>query len=234
MAKKTKVAYCTGFWCTNIGNAFFSMGVEYALKKMLGDNNVTVVSNYQTYTNGIGKRFFKHKNQLEYISKLDVDYIVLAGPVLSKYFIKMWKSTIVELSKNNKGYILLSTGIMKLDDKSREEIIEFFKEYPPYILVSRDKKTYDIFGKYAKNSYDGICFSMFVTDYYNPCKINFNQYITLNFDKLKEPVIRLNNTKCINNKSFEFGNERFEIVESKLFNKIASKTDRYTDALIDI
>ena len=233
MMKKTKVAYCTGFWCTNIGNAFFSMGVEYALKKVLGVNNVTIVSDYQTYTNGIGRRFYKHKNQLNYISNLDVDFIVLAGPVLSKYFLKMWKKTIIELSKKNIGYILLSVGIMKLDDKSRKEIIEFFKEYPPYIFVSRDKKTYDIFGKYAKNAYNGICFSMFVNDYYSPCRINSNPYITLNFDKLKEPIIRLNNnSKTKISKNFVLDNDQYEIVESKLFNKIASKTDRYTDALI--
>lgn len=45
-----KVAYCTGFWCTNIGNGFFSLGVEYVLKKILGAENVTVVSDYQTLT----------------------------------------------------------------------------------------------------------------------------------------------------------------------------------------
>ena len=39
-----KVAYCTGFWCTNIGNGFFSLGVEHVLKKILGAENVTVVS----------------------------------------------------------------------------------------------------------------------------------------------------------------------------------------------
>ena len=76
-----KVAYCTGFWCTNIGNGFFSLGVEYVLKKILGAENVTVVSDYQTYTTSYGKRLYPHKNQLEYIAKLDVDYIVLAGPV---------------------------------------------------------------------------------------------------------------------------------------------------------
>ena len=32
-----KVAYCTGFWCTNIGNGFFSLGVEHVLKKVLGE-----------------------------------------------------------------------------------------------------------------------------------------------------------------------------------------------------
>lgn len=81
-----KVAYCTGFWSTNIGNGFFSLGVEYALKKILGPKNVTVVSDYQTYTTGYGKRLYPDKNQLMYINSLEVDYVVLAGPVISKYF----------------------------------------------------------------------------------------------------------------------------------------------------
>ena len=86
-----KVAYCTGFWCTNIGNGFFSMGVEHVLKKILGAENVTVVSDLQTYTTSYGKRLYVDKNQLDYISALDVDYIVLAGPVLSKYFLCLWQ-----------------------------------------------------------------------------------------------------------------------------------------------
>ena len=56
-----KVAYCTGFWCTNVGNGFFSMGVEYALKKCLGEKNVTVVSDFQTYTTSYGKRLYPDK-----------------------------------------------------------------------------------------------------------------------------------------------------------------------------
>ena len=79
-----RIAYCTGFWCTNIGNAFFSLGVEHVLKDILGSENVTTVSDFQTYTTGYGKRLYPDKNQLEYISKLDVDYLVLAGPVISK------------------------------------------------------------------------------------------------------------------------------------------------------
>ena len=86
-----KVAYCTGFWCTNFGNGFFSLGVEYVLKKILGAENVTVVSDYQTYTTSYGKRLYPHKNQLEYIAKLDGDYIVLACPVISKYFLLLGK-----------------------------------------------------------------------------------------------------------------------------------------------
>ena len=121
-----KVAYCTGFWCTNIGNGFFSLGVEYVLKKILGAENVTVVSDYQTYTTSYGKRLYPHKNQLEYIAKLDVDYIVLAGPVISKYFLPLWKDILLELKERGVGYMILSAGTMKLDATARCEVEEFW------------------------------------------------------------------------------------------------------------
>ena len=140
-----RVAYCTGFWCTNIGNGFFSLGVEYVLKQILGEKNVTVVSDLQTYTTSYGKRLYIDKNQLEYISSLDVDYIVLAGPVISRYFLYLWKDILVKLQKRGIGYIILSAGIMKLNSQEKQEIQNFFKEYPPYVFSSRDEAAYNEF-----------------------------------------------------------------------------------------
>ena len=188
--KNIRVAYCTGFWCTNIGNGFFSMGVEHVLKKLLGAENVTVVSDYQTYTTGYGKRLFPDKNQLEYIQHLDVDYVVLAGPVISKYFLLLWEDILKSLQKRGVGYIILSAGTMKLDDCAREAVKNFFKECPPYILSSRETLVYDEFGMYAKHAYDGICFAFFAPDYYAPATMNaMGEHIVCNFDKICEPEI---------------------------------------------
>ena len=164
-----RVAYSTGFWCTNIGNAFFSLGVEYVLKRILGNENVTIVSDYQTYTTSYGKRLYPHRNQLEYLSKLDVDYIVLAGPVISKYFLLLWEDILVKLEKRGIRYIILSAGMMKMNNDSLVKCQSFFEKHPPFVLVSRDRKTYELLGKYADNAYDGICFSFFAPDYYRPC-----------------------------------------------------------------
>ena len=227
-----KVAYCTGFWCTNIGNGFFSLGVEYVLKKILGEKNVTVVSDYQTYTTSYGKRLYPHKNQLEYIAKLDVDYIVLAGPVISKYFLPLWKNILLELESRGIGYMILSAGTMKLDKDSQNEIIEFFKECPPYVFSSRERDTYDNFGKYAVNAYDGICFSFFTPDYYAPCIIDFGQpYWISNFDKITEPQIWIGDTNRKHTHEFSFEGEKV-LVNSPA--TVATKTDRFTDALIYI
>lgn len=225
-----KVAYCTGFWCTNIGNGFFSLGVEYVLKKVLGTDNVTVVSDYQTYTTSYGKRLYPHQNQLEYISKLDVDYIVLAGPVISKYFLQLWKDILLKLKSRGVGYMILSAGTMKLDENSKAAIKDFFEECPPFVLSSRERETYDEFGKYAVHAYDGICFAFFTPDYYTPCKIDFDRpYWISNFDKIIEPQIWMGESNSKYTHNFEFEGEKVFVNSPAT---VASKTDRFTDALI--
>lgn len=229
-----KVAYCTGFWSTNIGNGFFSLGVEYALKKILGPKNVTVVSDYQTYTTGYGKRLYPDKNQLMYINSLEVDYVVLAGPVISKYFLTLWKDTLLALKERGVGYILLSAGAMKLDEQSREDIKTFFKECPPFMLVSRETTLYNDFGKYALHAYDGLCFSFFTPDFYIPSKINMDSpYWICNFDKIGEPIIWENQgSKKRIDRQFEFEGVQYNVTYSKLLTKSMTKTDRFTDAII--
>lgn len=228
----SKVAYSTGFWCTNIGNSFFGLGVEFVLKQILGRENVTVVSDYQTYTTGYGKRLYPHKNQMEYISKLDVDCVVLAGPVISKYFLPLWKDILVRLKDRGIRYSILSAGMMKMTEESLVECQSFFERYPPYILCTRDQQTFDVFGKYADHAYDGVCFSFFAPDYYAPSKIN-ERYFTLNFDKINEPVIWTDESSvAADSLSFMFENKIYHLKHTGIFSHISAKTDRFSDALV--
>ena len=224
-----KLAYCTGFWCTNIGNAFFSLGVEHVLKQIVGAENVTVVSDYQTYTTGLGKRLYPDRNQLNYISRLDVDYVVLAGPVLSKYFLMLWKDILVDLEKRGVRVVLLSAGIMKMPEDSLKECQAFFEQHPPFILCSRDHKTYEAFGKYADHAYDGICFAFYTPDYFHPAPIT-DKFVTMNFDKIPEPKVWADGVS--GSDSFEFDGLQWHVQHEGLLTKTAMKTDRFSDALI--
>ncbi len=231
-----RVAYCTGFWCTNIGNGFFSLGVEYILKQILGDKNVTIVSDFQTYTTSYGKRLFVDNNQLEYITSLDVDYVVLAGPVISKYFLSLWENILLKLKRRGIGYIILSAGIMKLKGEEKQKIKDFFKECPPYMLSSRDEKTYEEFGQLATHAYNGICFSFFAPDYYNPSGLKkMRPYVIYNFDKIGEPRIWMStDTKEEYSKQFEYTENIYRIAYPKWITMVSAKTDRFTDAIVYI
>ena len=224
-----RVAYCTGFWCTNIGNAFFSMGVEYVLKKILGDENVTIVSDYQTYTTGYGKRLYPARNQLEYLTKLEVDYIVLSGPILSKYFLTLWKDILIELERRGTRLIVLSAGMMKMTEDALAECKDYFAQHPPYIFCSRERKTFETFGKYADHAYDGICFAFFAPDYYRPAPVTEN-YITMNFDKIQEPKVWVDDSREPG--TFEFDGQQWHVKHEGFLTKAAMKTDRFSDALI--
>ena len=227
-----KVACCAGFWCTNIGNAFFELGVIHVLENMLGKRNVTIVSDLQTYANGIGWRNYPIKNQLQYLSKLDVDYLVLMGPVISKYFLQLWESVLTELAHKGIGYILLSAGMMKMTDKSHADCKAFFEKNPPFALVSRDLETYMTFGQYALHAYNGICFSYFAPDYYAPCSlVTDSPYWTLNFDKIPEPYIQAGRGKA-NNRAFNYKDEWYSVQTGGGIGAVSKKTDRFTDALI--
>lgn len=224
------VACCTGFWCTNIGNAFFGLGVEHALKAILGTRNVTPVADFQTYTTGYGKRLYPHRNQLEYISKLNIDYLVLAGPIISKYFLTLWKDLLLNLENRGIRYIIVSAGTMKMTQEAFAECQDFFQKHPPYLFTSRDRATFEAFGHYADYAYDGICFSFFAPDYYAPTGIDAT-YITLNFDKIGEPKIWRDDNDTTDPFSFSFDGGTYHIKHT-LLTKMAKKTDRFSDALI--
>lgn len=230
-----KVAYSTGFWCTNIGNAFFSLGVEHVLKKVLGSDSVTLVSDFQTYTNAVGKRLYPHRNQLEYLSNLDTDCLILAGPVLSKYFLRLWRDILIKLHARDVRFAILSAGMMKMNDTAREECKAFFEKYPPYVLCTRDIETFSTFGKYADNAYDGICFSFFAPEYYQPCQIVEQEpFWVLNFDKMREPRIYDEHEFAdgLDGVKFLYNDEEFMARHSKFVDSICKRTDRYTDALV--
>lgn len=225
-----RAAYCTGFWCTNLGNGFFSLGAEYALKQLMGEKNVTLVSDVQTYTTGYGKRLYPAKNQLDYLSKLDVDYLVLAGPVLSKYFLQLWKDVLIALEQRGVRYVLLSAGMMKMTDAALKECQAFFRAHPPYVFCSRDRAAYEAFGAYAEHSYDGVCFSFFAPDYYSPAPIT-EPYIAMNFDKIGEPAFLEGASEDRSDMQVSWNGKPYHLHSSGLLSRLAAKTDRFTDAL---
>ena len=73
---------------------------------------------------------------------------MLAGPVISKYFLGLWKDILLKLKERGIGYIILSAGTMKMNETAHQEIKAFFKVCPPYVISSRDESVYREFGAY--------------------------------------------------------------------------------------
>lgn len=226
-----KVAYIGGCWSTNVGNGFFNLGADYVLKQIFGDENVNMVMDQSAFTPGWKRKKGNISWAVNYWEHLDVDYVVLLGPIVSEAFLAIWKPTLDVLKKRGIKYMILSAGMMKYDDCIIREIKEYFKENPPHVITTRDRAMYDTFKDDVPNIYDGICFSFFVPDYYKPFKTNFGDTVALNFDKIDEPYIYIDDTDKKVDRKFEFDGHHFGM-KFKGMSGIGLKTDRFTDALI--
>lgn len=222
-----RVACINGYWCTNIGNAFYNLGAEYVLRQVFGDENVHMIFDQTAYINR-GKNI---PTAVDYYAHLNVDYVVLLGPVLTRNFLNIWRATLDALKKRGIGYMILSAGMMKTDAWSIENIKAYFKENPPYLMTTRDRDTYREFSGCVDKIYDGICFAFFMPECVKPVSTDLKPVLAVNFDKIDEPRLYLDEEKDAD-MSFGFGGHTISLKYKGLLSSIARKTDRFTDALI--
>jgi polysaccharide pyruvyl transferase WcaK-like protein len=229
--KIMKIAYVGGYWATNIGNAFFNIGADYILKEVFGKENVNMVFDQPAGIFRSGKKRGNPKKSLDIIRLLEVDFVVLLGPVISKYFLPIWKETLLDLKRRNLKYMILSAGIMKSNDKQLTEIRAFFKDFPPYLVTTRDRDAFEFLKDITPRAYDGIDFAFFVPNAHNAVKLNIDNLLVMNFDKFFEPKIKLD-WKKDRKPTFVFDEQRWNLKFNKPLQKIGSKTDRFSDAFV--
>lgn len=225
-----KVAYVSGYWATNIGNAFFNMGADYVLKKVFGENNVNAIFDQPA---GIFRSLKKNGNPrraLNLIKLIEVDLVVLLGPVLNKDFLKIWGETIIDLERRNIKYALLSCGYMKSNKKIEKAIQVFLEKHKPFLVTTRDRSSFNKLQFLENSVYDGIDFAFFVPDAHRPVKLIPKKILALNFDKFFEPRLLLN--KKHSQISFAFDDILWNLSFNKFLYKIGAKTDRISDALV--
>ena len=88
-----------GFWGTNIGNAFFNLGGRFIAEETFEKENVSLIGDHPGYWtfNRQGNGF--RKNSKNYFLDLDLDWLILQGPLFTKNFPEMWGDTLIELKK---------------------------------------------------------------------------------------------------------------------------------------
>ncbi len=227
-----KVAFIGGYWSPNIGNAFFNMGADYVLKKVFGDENVTMVFDQPAYITQWKTDKGNPPWALDYFAHLEVDYVVLLGPAITKSFLNIWKTTLDTLKNRGIKYMILSAGMMKYDDNVIDDVKNYFKTNPPYVMTTRDRETYEIFKSSIKNIYDGICFAFFVPDCYKPISTDLKPVMAVNFDKIDEPYIHIDKIGEKYDNEFDFEGQHIGLKFKSIFSKLALKTDRFTDAIV--
>lgn len=231
-----RVALVGGFWAQNIGNAFFNIGGMRILKEVFNDYSVEFIQDQPGYwTFNFRRNPIKDIGLLKH---LETDYIVLQGPVLSKTFRKLWPETLRSLKKKGTKIVLLSVGLFKYTDEEIAIARKMLKEFPPFIICTRDHKTYEALADCCERSYSGIDSAFFVSDVYKPFPLDISPYVAINFDRQPEPRLQLHNnsikSSCFDGQ-FEFGGQ-YWYYKSPQFQKtlaIKGKIASYIGAFFD-
>lgn len=185
-----------GGWPTNIGNGFIDHGSMYSIEKATGVKP-HVTSSYGRWvsqqmtrkpTDFISGDLGTDKNQINVPKISAADYVVQSGTCLSSHWFETYGESLLGAKERGAEIILYGVGMTDstYTDKQIQNTRNWVKKLDPYILVSRDEKTYDAFHDLAENSYNGIDCGFFVNDAYDPMPYN-KEYVAVNFDKRPEP-----------------------------------------------
>jgi hypothetical protein len=180
------IAVVSGYWSTNIGNSFFQLGAEYALRQAFPGARIVLVADQPGYYNVKGGT---PRNALIPLEYMPVDYLVILGPFLRPEYESIWGSTIERLLKCNVRIMILSAGMMDYGAGLVERSRHWLARLKPYVFTTRDEETYHNFADLAEYAFNGIDVAFFVSDFYTPVPLEIGEYVVLNFDRIPEPCI---------------------------------------------
>lgn len=199
-----KIIISSGYYATNIGNAFYDFGVKFVLKKILGEEVQIILSSdkLDIYWN----RLIRKKTAiLDYTAFYKADYVVFLGPVFSIDYLCLQEPSFRKLSELGTKIIFMSAGANQYDKKEYNEVSEFLSKHRLYALISRDSQTYQLYKDFFEYSYDGICCALYCCDYAPKYKLDTDPYVILNFDNCDEPLVVASpdGNLVINGRSYE-------------------------------
>jgi polysaccharide pyruvyl transferase WcaK-like protein len=185
------VALVSGFWGQNIGNAFFNVGGKWILEQIFGQGEVEFIQDqpgYRTFHNAAGGN---PKNDVGFLQYLDVDYIVLQGPLLTETVAQLWAPTLAALANRGTKVIMMGAAFFKFRDREFASARDFLKQFPPALIATRDSRTFNILESFDLNVplYDGLDSAFFVPKACSPFKTTGLEYYAFNFDRYPEPTI---------------------------------------------
>lgn len=187
-SQKRPIALVSGFGAQNIGNAFFNIGGLHVLRQAFPDRNVQFIQDQPGYWT-FNRRRRNPRNYCNLISRLDVDFIVLQGPVFSSILPKLWDDTLGELYARGARVIYLSSAFFQYTDEEARITKEFLRKYPPALISTRDFATFEKLKSECRFVHNGICSAWFVPEVYSPIPIGPKNFIVMNFDRLPEPRV---------------------------------------------
>lgn len=230
----SKVALVSGFWAQNIGNAFFNIGGKWALEQVFGDNNVQFIQDRPSYRTFYDQSKGDPLNYACIHELLDIEYLVLQGPMLTVNFSNIWQKAFEVFKSNNVKVILHGAAFFRYSEEEVKAISQFLKDYPPTLISTRDENTYEIVKGWGIPAHNGIDSAFFVPKVFNPLKFK-EKYFTFNFDRFPEPTISTNEKITKYDYFFSFQETEWYLKTPRLqqFFSLRGKSEAYFGHLLD-
>lgn len=182
-------------WFTNVGEAFIDLGVKSFVNKIIKHNEFSnihfgAISNMsQYYLSQLCKTEFDESLIKDFTnSVLYPDVYILPGMYASVDFLESGGT--YRFAKNvvaNGGKIVfLGLGGARYDRTEYEHTIKIFRELDPLCVITRDKKTYDIYKDWCECK-RGIDCAFWITEDFNPIDIRHKYYEVSTFNRSDEP-----------------------------------------------
>ena len=208
--KPPKVAIVSGQWGQNIGNAFFNLGGMYLMENVFGNGQVGFFQDQPNYRTLHNKFKGNPANYADFVRHLDIEYLVLQGPVLNSWMRISWENTFKELKKSGVKIILNSCAFFKFTSSEINQVKSFLEEYPPHLIATRDSRSYEILKDWIPESpkYDGIDAGFFLNKAVQPfAKRSDFKYMVSNFDRYPEPNLTISLPKKLISRQVNFNGE---------------------------
>ncbi|NQE05804.1 hypothetical protein C5S32_08030 [ANME-1 cluster archaeon GoMg1] len=201
MRRKTTIVQMGGAWPINIGNAFIELGSIYTIKKALGDCNVVLCSSLPKCFLSRGAlstpvRILdfsitdKTSNLFDIREAIKADYVVFSDATLTENWMKLcFPDKLLKKNKDTK-IIINGGGGGSYTEREIEIVRDYFKKMNLCAFISRDVKAFRAYEGIAEHSFNGIDCGFFVNNYFAPPTLDLPRYITLTFDKKKEPKLK--------------------------------------------
>ena len=222
-----RVALVGGQWAQNVGNAFFNLGGEYILSRVFGEGAVGFFQDQPNYRTLHNKFKGNPENYVDFVRDLDIDYLVLQGPVLNAWMRVSWEETFKALHARGVKIILLSCAFFKFRESEIAAVKEFLEAYPPALISTRDDRSYGILKDWLPHvpKYNGIDSGFFLNRCVTPFKTRSSSpYVAVNFDRYPEPAISLTDPGAkFNTREIELSGQRYFASVPKFLDKYAHK-----------
>jgi hypothetical protein len=219
-----QIALTSGHWGQNIGNAFFNIGGRWVLEQVFPEADICFILDQPGYRTFHNKHSGNPPNDFGLMKYLDVDLLVLQGPLLTDSFPVLWRETLQALKDRGVKYGFMSTALFRHTPSEVEVNRRFIEEFPPAFLSTRDTETYEHFKDLAPVAYDGIDSAFFTPEASHPPKLTCAPYVVMNFDRWPEPRVQIDAAPPrIDSQDFIFEGQTWHLDAPGLFTKMADK-----------